>query len=90
MDFVRRSVLVVNEAGLHARPCHAIVSLALTFEAELRIACAGQEVSGRSILELMTLAAAKGQELELKASGKDAEALLTAVQALVAAGFDED
>lgn len=85
-----RRVPVVNAAGLHARPCHSIVSLALGFDAELRIGCAGEQVNGRSILELMTLAAGCGDELELKAAGQDAEALLAALESLIAGGFEED
>ena len=82
-------VVIVNEAGLHARPCHAIASLALGFSADLRIACGTREVNGRSILELMTLEGARGSELAIRATGEDAEALVGALVALVVSGFDE-
>jgi phosphotransferase system HPr (HPr) family protein len=80
---------IVNPEGLHARPCHAVVSLARDFEAELRIRNGDNEVNGRSILELMTLSAACGDELEMKADGEDALALLEALSSLIAAGFTE-
>jgi phosphotransferase system HPr (HPr) family protein len=80
---------IVNAEGLHARPCHAVVSLAREFEAELRIRNGETEVNGRSILELMTLSAACGDELELKAEGEDALALIEALSRLIAAGFTE-
>ena len=86
---MQRSVKVINDAGLHARPCHAVVRLALEFEASLRVRFAGMDVNGKSILELMTLAAAKGEVLDLKAEGPDAEALLVAIDALIATGFEE-
>lgn len=86
---LERRVVLVNAAGLHARPCHAIVSLALECDCELRIALEGREVDGRSILELMTLCAPHGSELALRASGERAAELLDRVEALVAAGFDE-
>lgn len=82
-------VVIVNEAGLHARPCHAMASLALTFNAELRIACGEREVNGRSILGLMTLEGSRGRELSIRATGEDAEALVGALVALVVSGFDE-
>ncbi len=85
----QRLVLVVNAAGLHARPCHALVSLALGFSADLRIAHDGHSVNGKSILELMTLAAGRGDELQIRAEGPDAQGLVDAVCALVAAGFEE-
>jgi phosphocarrier protein HPr len=80
---------IVNVEGLHARPCHAVVSLAREFEADLLIRNGETEVNGRSILELMTLSASCGDELELKAEGEDALALLEALSRLIAAGFTE-
>lgn len=86
----RRAVTIVNDSGLHARPCHTIVRVALEFEADLRIRCGGLDVNGKSILELMTLAAGRGDELELVAEGAaDADALVEAVEGLVLAGFSE-
>ena len=87
---VRRSVRVVNAQGLHARPCHSIVSTALRFQSELRIRGRGREVNGKSILELMTLSAGPGTELELCARGVDAEAMLQALDERFRAGFDEE
>jgi phosphotransferase system HPr (HPr) family protein len=80
---------IVNAKGLHARPCHALVSAALGFQSDVRVRSGAQEVNGKSILELMTLGAACGVELEFLAEGEDAEAAVTALAALVASGFDE-
>ena len=82
-------VSVVNAAGLHARPCHAIVRLALGFQAELRISCGDREVDGKSILELMTLGAGCGEIVRLAARGEDAQALLSCLEELIAGGFEE-
>lgn len=67
-----------------------MVSLAREFDAELRISKGGHSVNGRSILELMTLSASLGSELELSASGDDAGALITALSELISAGFAEN
>jgi phosphotransferase system HPr (HPr) family protein len=83
-------VRVVNQAGLHARPCHAIVSTAQAFRSELRVQFEGRDINGKSILELMTLTAAAGAELKLSARGADAEALLTRLTELFASGFGEE
>lgn len=86
----RLKIQVVNAQGLHARPCHAIVSKALSFQSELRIRREGREVNGKSILELMTLSAGPGTELELVARGQDAGELLAAVAALFEGCFGEE
>ena len=88
MEATRR-VRIVNVKGLHARPCHAMVSLTLAYKSELRVTCGDREVNGRSILELMTLSAACDAELTLRAVGEDAEELIQGLAALVGRGFDE-
>ncbi|MFM7280611.1 MAG: HPr family phosphocarrier protein, partial [Planctomycetia bacterium] len=52
-----RDVRIVNPSGLHARPSHAIVKLALAHRSELTVRCGELAVNGRSILDLMTLGA---------------------------------
>ena len=78
-----------NAAGLHARPCHAIASTALRFQAQLEVICEGRRANGRSILELMTLNAPTGKVLEFVACGPDAEGLVQALVELVRSGFGE-
>jgi len=80
---------VVNPRGLHARPCHALVTTALAHSASVRVRCGAREVDGRSILALMTLGASQGEELEFRARGDDAPALVEALLALVRGGFTE-
>ncbi len=84
-----RTVRIPNAAGLHARPCHAIATLARRFQSSLRVACDGVDVDGRSILELMTLCAPCEATLTLRAAGADAEELVRTVAALVEDGFGE-
>lgn len=84
-----RTVRVRNPAGLHARPCHKIVTAAIRYQSELRVACDGYEVNGKSILELMTLCAPVESSLTLRANGSDAEEMVEAVAAIVDGGFGE-
>jgi len=87
---LRRKVRVVNDQGLHARPCHSIVSTAQNFQSELWIRSGQNEVNGKSIIQLMTLGASVGTELELRVRGRDAESLLSQIEGLFASGFGED
>ena len=80
---------IQNPKGLHARPCHAFVTLALQFESEILVRCGTVEANGKSILELMTLGAACGQELELRIKGPDATEALASLANLIANGFGE-
>ena len=80
---------LVNSAGLHARPCHAIVSAALRYPCELEVSSGGRTVSGRSILELMTLCAPCEAELDFRARGPGAADLVGELVLLVERGFGE-
>ena len=86
---IRRTVRVVNTQGLHARPCHSIVSEAQSYSSDLFLRSGTREVNGKSILELMTLNASEGTELEVRARGGDAEGLVDAIEALFVGGFGE-
>jgi phosphocarrier protein HPr len=87
---LRRDLKIVNTRGLHARAAAKFVKCAETFEADIVVRRHDMEVSGRSIMGLMMLAAAKGCRIEVEASGADAEAALEAIAALVEARFHED
>lgn len=86
---VRRTVVICNRRGLHARAAARFVKLAFEFDAEVTVAKNGTSVSGRSIMGLMMLAAGPGTSLELCATGPDAERAVVALAALIGDGFDE-
>jgi phosphocarrier protein len=86
----RRKVKIVNTYGLHMRPSTRFVKLASTFASDIHVGFRDIRANGKSILEMTSLAAERGSELELEASGPDADAALDALEALVAAGFHMD
>ena len=77
-----RRVIVSNPQGLHARPAHALAQLANRFQASIQIVKDGEPVDGKSILSILTLAAAQGTELVIRATGPDADAAVDALVAL--------
>jgi len=85
-----RSVEIVNERGLHARASAKFVKLATEFDAEVTVTRDGQTVDARSIMGLMMLAAGPGCSIEIRADGRDAEAAVEALAALIASRFDEE
>jgi phosphotransferase system HPr (HPr) family protein len=86
---MRRQLEITNILGLHLRAADRFVRVAQLFRATVQVVLDGRKVSGRSILDLVTLAAGCGSRLELEAEGVDAEAALEALTALVKRGFDE-
>jgi phosphocarrier protein HPr len=70
----RRHVDITNALGLHLRAAGTFVKLAQQFRAEVCVICDGRRASGKSILDLATLAAECGCRLELETDGPDAEA----------------
>ncbi|MCE9593341.1 MAG: HPr family phosphocarrier protein [Planctomycetes bacterium] len=86
---VLKSVRIVNSAGLHARPCHQLAAAALASQSRVTVRCDDREADGKSILELMTLAAPLGSVLEFEAEGADAEAVVERLSQVVASGFGE-
>ena len=83
-------VTICNARGLHARASAQFVKCADRFDAEVRVSRDGQTVGGTSIMGLMMLAAAKGSDIEITASGPQARDALDALVALVNAGFNEE
>lgn len=76
---MRKEVRVLNPLGLHIRPAYLIAQLAGQFESSIEIIKEGQSVNGKSVLEILMLAATQGTLLAVVARGRDA---VQAVQAL--------
>ncbi len=87
---VVRVIRIVNEKGLHARASAKFVQTVEKFEADVRVMRCGESVGGTSIMGLMSLAAARGTDITVDAVGKDAEAVVAAIDALVSGRFGED
>jgi phosphocarrier protein HPr len=74
-----QKVVINNPQGFHMRPMAAFAQLASRFESSVKVSREGQSVNGKSILDLMLLAAAQGTELTLEVAGPDAQAALNAL-----------
>ena len=79
----RRTVTIVNPQGLHARPADLFVRLANRFAAQIGVRKENETVDGKSILSILTLAATQGSQLEIVATGEDADAAIEALAQLV-------
>lgn len=87
---IERTVTIVPEAGLHARPASKFVETANQFESELQIATEGEDpVNARSMLSVSSLGVEHGAEVRLIADGEDAEAALDALERVLTTPEDE-
>ena len=85
-------VKITNRLGLHARPAMAFVDLASSFacRVSVRRVDEGEEVDGKSIMQMMMLAATAGTELEIAAEGDGAEGAVEELRDLVKRKFGEE
>lgn len=83
-------VLIQNKLGMHARSAAMFVETANRFQAEILVKREEVEVNGKSIMGIMMLAAAKGTELFLRASGPDETEALESLARLVNDKFGEE
>ena len=89
MPRLERTFLIVNTLGLHARASAQLVQLANRHQAEVLVEKDGQQVNGKSIMGVLTLAAAKGTQIVVQVEGAAAAAAMSAIAALIENGFGE-
>ncbi len=86
-----RRVIVGSRVGLHARPASLFVQAASRQSVSVTIAKDGADpVDARSILSVIGLGAACGDEVILSADGEGAEVALDELAALVASDLDSE
>jgi phosphocarrier protein len=88
-DTLSREVVVSNRHGLHARPAALLTREARRWQSRIELVAAAQRVDGKSILDVLTLAAEAGTRLVVEATGPDARDALEAIGSLFDRRFDE-
>jgi phosphocarrier protein len=79
MPTATRDIKVSNKLGLHARPAMQFVDLANQFKSQIMVskpAIDGEEAGeadGKSVMQMIILAATEGTPLKIIAEGEDAE-----------------
>ncbi len=88
---LERRVKVINRLGLHARAAAQLVQLASTFESRIVLTRIDRSANAdaKSILDILTLAAAAGTELLLTIDGEDEADAFEVVFELFTDGFGE-
>ena len=84
-----REVVVANSQGLHARPADLLAREARRWQSRIELVADAQRVDGKSILDVLTLAAEAGTRLLVEATGPDAREALDAIGSLFERRFNE-
>uniref|UniRef100_A0A7C2NYF3 HPr family phosphocarrier protein n=1 Tax=Schlesneria paludicola TaxID=360056 RepID=A0A7C2NYF3_9PLAN len=83
----RRKVVVKAPQGLHIRPCTLVAQLAMKYQSRIRLGKERIQADAKSILELMTLGAPHGTELDLEVDGPDAAEAVQSLTVLFESDF---
>ena len=89
MPRLEKTFNIVNALGLHARPASQLVQIANRHTCAVHLVKDGTSVNAKSIMGVLTLAAARGSKLTVVCDGEDAEAAMAVFGKLIEAGFGE-
>ncbi len=93
MPKASRDIVVTNKLGLHARPAMQFVDVANGFSSDIMVRKFGEdpgEADGKSVMQMIILAATEGTAMRIDADGDDAEDAVNALGALFDSKFGEE
>lgn len=86
---LEQEFIVANKSGIHARVAAQIVKVTTQYDSEIWIAKGDSKVSGKSILDIMTLVCPHGSKVLVTVLGPDASEALNALAMLFQTKFGE-
>ncbi|MDI6699476.1 MAG: HPr family phosphocarrier protein [Candidatus Saccharicenans sp.] len=87
---IEKKIVIKNKLGLHARAAVKFVNLANRYIASVKIIKDSNEVDGKSILGILTLAASQGTPIRLVVNGRDEAQAMKALCELINNRFGEE
>ena len=85
----RRETRIVNRLGLHARAAAQLVRMANEYNSDISLIKSNQQANAKTIMEVLMLGAAQGEDLAVEARGDDEEHAVEAIVQLINARFNE-
>ena len=85
--------MICNKVGLHARPAMQFVDAANQFKSQIKVYKGGEEpgeADGKSVMQMIILAATEGTPMRIEAQGEDAEQAVQTLVELVEGKFGEE
>jgi len=89
---VKKSFIIKNKLGIHARPAGLLVKTASRFKSSAYISNEGDlEVNAKSIMGVLMLGAAFGSTIHLRIEGEDEQEAMKALEEIIITRhFDEE
>ncbi len=84
---IEKTLTILNEEGMHARPAGVFVKTANQFSSVVEIGFNGTRKNGKSIINLMSLGLKHKDEFVLFANGPDEAPAIEALTVLIANKF---
>lgn len=75
-----KNILIKIPTGLEARPVAVLVQVASQYESSIYIECEDKKVNAKSIMGMMSLGLASGDEVTVSATGADEEAAVEGIE----------
>jgi phosphocarrier protein HPr len=85
-----KALEIKNRLGLNLLAASTLARTAGKFAARTMIGCGKNQVSAKSVMELIMLEAGQGSKLKLRAEGDDAIDAVAAIQALFEKRFGQE
>ena len=89
MSIIKKQFIIRSHNGVHCRVAKQVAIVARSFSAEVRLLSKGVEADGDSILEILSLAMASGDTVEVEANGHDAGELVAALSRIFCSSEEE-
>jgi phosphocarrier protein len=86
---VKKQITIINRLGLHARAAAKFITEAGQYSCTIQLIRDAKPANGKSIMEVMMLAASQGTELTLMTEGEDEIEAANALEALINDRFGE-
>jgi phosphocarrier protein HPr len=87
---IKNKLALTNKLGLHARAASKFVDTAKHYTSTITVTCNNKQANGKSIMDMMMLAATQGSKMEVMIEGEDETESLEALEELVKNRFGED
>ncbi len=89
MELITRNLTIVNELGLHARAAGKIAEIVKSARSNVWLLKEKERADAASVIDMLTLACARGSEITIKIDDPSDLNILNAVAALIEQGFGE-